>query len=104
MTSVRFPARRRLAALAGSALLVALRKRAAGDDVEFMRRKIATARFYAEQLLTRVPRVRDSVADGGTAMNALEVGTFRRRSQRTEGAGVDAFGVSTRPVRAARAC
>ena len=46
------------------ALLVAERKLAAGEDVAFMRRKIAVARFYAEHVLTRVPGLRDSVVDG----------------------------------------
>jgi alkylation response protein AidB-like acyl-CoA dehydrogenase len=55
----------------GRALLVALRKRAAGEDAEFMRRKIAVARFYAEHLLTRVPGLRDSVVDGAGAVCAL---------------------------------
>ena len=46
------------------ALLVAERKLAAGEDVEFMRSKIAVARFYAEHVLTRVPGLRDSIVDG----------------------------------------
>jgi alkylation response protein AidB-like acyl-CoA dehydrogenase len=53
------------------ALLVAERKLAAGEDAEFMRRKIATARFYAEHVLTRVPGQRDSVVDGATAVNEV---------------------------------
>jgi alkylation response protein AidB-like acyl-CoA dehydrogenase len=53
------------------ALLVAERKLAAGEDTVFMRRKIATARFYAEHLLTRVPGQRDSVVDGATAVNEV---------------------------------
>ena len=35
------------------------------QDVEFMRRKMAVARFYADHLLTRVPGLRDSIVDGG---------------------------------------
>jgi hypothetical protein len=50
---------------------VAERKLAAGEDTEFMRRKIATARFYAEHLLTRVPGQRDSVVDGAAAVNEV---------------------------------
>jgi hypothetical protein len=60
----------------GRALLVATRMRAGGEDVEFMRRKIAVARFYAEHLLTRVPGLRDSIVDGGSAVNALEPEAF----------------------------
>jgi hypothetical protein len=36
-------------------MLVAEAKLAIGEDVEFMRNKIAVARFYAEHVLTRVP-------------------------------------------------
>ena len=36
----------------------------AGEDAEFMRNKIAVARFSAEHVLTRVPGLRDSVVDG----------------------------------------
>ena len=46
------------------ALLVAEHKLAAGEDTDFMRSKIATARFYAEHILTRVPGLRDSIVDG----------------------------------------
>ena len=53
----------------GRALLVALRKLAAGDDVAFMQSKIAVARFYAEHVLTRVPGLRDSIVDGAAAVN-----------------------------------
>jgi hypothetical protein len=60
----------------GRALLVALSRRAAGDDAEFMRRKIAVARFYAEHLLTRVPGLRDSIVAGAGAVNALEPEAF----------------------------
>jgi hypothetical protein len=60
----------------GRALRVATRLRAGGEDVEFMRRKIAVARFYADHLLTRVPGLRDSIVDGGGAVNALEPKAF----------------------------
>ena len=56
------------------ALLVAERKLVGGEDAEFMRSKIAVARFYAEHILTRVPGQRDSVVDGAAAVTdvALE--------------------------------
>jgi len=60
----------------GRALLVATRKRAGGEDVEFMRHKMAVARFYADHLLTRVPGLRDSIVEGGSAVNALEAEAF----------------------------
>ena len=55
-------------------MLVAERKLVDGEDVEFMRRKIASARFYAEHVLTRVPGLRDSIVEGAAAVNepALE--------------------------------
>ena len=56
------------------ALLVAERKLAAGEDADFMRAKIAVARFCAEHILTRVPGQRDSIVDGAAAVTdvALE--------------------------------
>ena len=60
----------------GRALLVAQRKLAAGEDVEFMRNKIAVARFYAEHVLTRVPGLRDSVLSGAAAVNDVSLDAF----------------------------
>jgi 3-(methylthio)propanoyl-CoA dehydrogenase len=60
----------------GRALLVPQVKVAAGDDVEFMRHKIAVARFYAEHVLTRVPGLRDSVVAGAAAINDVAVEAF----------------------------
>jgi hypothetical protein len=50
-------------------MLVAERKLADGEDPEFMRRKIASALFYAEHVLTRVPGLRDAIVDGAPAVN-----------------------------------
>ena len=55
------------------ALLAAQAKLAAGDETEFMRDKIAIARFYAEHVLTRVPGLRDSVVAGAAAINDVAV-------------------------------
>jgi hypothetical protein len=60
----------------GRALLVAQHKLAAGEDVNFMRNKIAVARFYAEHLLTRVPGLRDSVVGGAAAVNDVSPEAF----------------------------
>jgi hypothetical protein len=57
----------------GRALLAALRCRASGDDVDFMKQKIAVARFYADHVLTRVPGLRDSIVDGASAVEAMPV-------------------------------
>ena len=58
------------------ALLAAERRLAAGDDVEFMRAKIATARFYADHILTRAPGLRDAVVDGAAAVGAMPLEAF----------------------------
>ena len=57
-------------------MLVAEAKLAVGEDVEFMRNKIAVARFYAEHVLTRVPGLRGSVVDGAAAVNEVPLGAF----------------------------
>jgi 3-(methylthio)propanoyl-CoA dehydrogenase len=57
-------------------MLVAEGKLAVGQDVEFMRNKIAVARFYAEHVLTRVPGLRDSVVDGAAAINEVPLRAF----------------------------
>ena len=41
----------------GRALLVAVERLAAGDDVSFMTAKIATARFYGDHILSKAPGV-----------------------------------------------
>jgi 3-(methylthio)propanoyl-CoA dehydrogenase len=58
------------------ALLVAEDKLAAGEDAAFMQAKIATARFYAEHLLSKVPGVRDSIVDGHAAVNEMPLEAF----------------------------
>ena len=60
----------------GRAMLVAQRKIAAGEEVVFMRNKIAVARFYAEHLLTRVPGLRNTVIDGADAVNEVPQEVF----------------------------
>jgi alkylation response protein AidB-like acyl-CoA dehydrogenase len=50
-------------------MLVAERKLAGGEDAQFMRRKIASARFYAEHVLTRVPGLHDTLVEGAAAVN-----------------------------------
>jgi hypothetical protein len=45
-------------------------------DAAFLKAKIATAHFYSEHLLTKVPGLRDSVVDGGDAVTALALDSF----------------------------
>jgi hypothetical protein len=58
------------------ALLVAQAELAAGEDVAFMQAKIATARFYAEHLLSKAPGVRDSIVEGAGSVTALALDAF----------------------------
>ncbi|MGY0195348.1 acyl-CoA dehydrogenase [Leptothrix sp. BB-4] len=60
----------------GRALLAAEDAINEGDDVPFMQAKIATARFYGDHILTRVPGLRDSVVDGGESVCALSLEAF----------------------------
>ena len=58
------------------ALLIAERRLAAGEDVEFMRAKIATARFYADHVLSRAPGLRDSIVTGSAALAAMPLEAY----------------------------
>ena len=60
----------------GRALLVAEKQLAAGQDAAFMKAKIATARFYADHILTRVPGTRDAIVDGAGSVTALALESF----------------------------
>ena len=57
-------------------LLVAQELAAKGQDVPFMKAKIATARFYAEHILNTVPAMADSIVDGAASVTALPVEAF----------------------------
>jgi len=58
------------------ALRVAERELAAGNEVEFMRAKILTARFYADHLLSRASSQRDSIVEGHAAVTAMAPESF----------------------------
>ena len=58
------------------ALLVAEDQLAAGVEAAFMQAKVATARFYAEHILSKVPGVRDSIVEGHAAVNEMAVEAF----------------------------
>ena len=60
----------------GRALLVAVDRIAAGDDVPFMTAKIATARFYGDHILSKAPGVRDSIVDGADGVLAMPLEAF----------------------------
>jgi alkylation response protein AidB-like acyl-CoA dehydrogenase len=47
-----------------------------GQDADFMRAKIATARFYAEHLLSKAPGMRDAIVEGAESVTALPLEAF----------------------------
>lgn len=60
----------------GRALLAAERRLAAGEDVGFMRAKIATARFFADHVLSGAPALRDRVLEGGPAITDMPLEAY----------------------------
>jgi len=58
------------------ALLAAEELLQRGQDVEFMRAKIATVRFYADHILAKAPGVRDSIVEGAESVTALPLEAF----------------------------
>jgi 3-(methylthio)propanoyl-CoA dehydrogenase len=58
------------------ALMVAEDRLAAGEDAAFMAAKIATARFYGEHILTRIPGLRDAIVEGADSVMALAEDAF----------------------------
>jgi hypothetical protein len=58
------------------ALLAAEAMLSAGEEVEFMRAKIATARFYGDHILNKAQALRDSIVEGAEAVTALPLEAF----------------------------
>jgi alkylation response protein AidB-like acyl-CoA dehydrogenase len=58
------------------ALLVAEQRLATGTDVEFMRAKIVTARFYADHILSRAPGLRDSIVEGSAGVTEMALEAY----------------------------
>ncbi len=58
------------------ALMVAEDKLAAGEDAPFMGAKIATARFYAEHILSRTGGQRDAICEGADSVTAMALEAF----------------------------
>lgn len=58
------------------ALLVAEKQLAAGQDAEFMKAKIATARFYAEHILPRTSSLRDAITGGAASVMEMALDSF----------------------------
>ncbi len=57
-------------------LLIAQDLAAKGEDEAYMQAKIATARFYAEHILTKAPAVRDSIVEGAESVMAMAMEAF----------------------------
>jgi len=57
-------------------LVIAEAQAAAGVDTAFMADKVATARFYAEHILSTVPGLRGSIVDGAASVTALATDRF----------------------------
>ncbi len=59
------------------ALLVAEAQLARGEgDTAFLQAKVATARFYAEHLLSKAPGMRDAIVEGGASVTAMALESF----------------------------
>jgi alkylation response protein AidB-like acyl-CoA dehydrogenase len=58
------------------ALLVAETRLAEGIDPDFMRAKLATARFYADHMLSKAPGLRDSIVEGAEGVTAMASEAF----------------------------
>ncbi|MBS1179269.1 MAG: acyl-CoA dehydrogenase-like protein [Proteobacteria bacterium] len=55
------------------ALLAAEKHLAASTDPQFMRAKIATARFYGDHILSKVPGIRHSIVEGAAGLTSMPV-------------------------------
>jgi len=49
---------------------------ARGEDADFMRAKITTARFFADHILVRAVSWRDSIVDGADSVTELALEAF----------------------------
>jgi 3-(methylthio)propanoyl-CoA dehydrogenase len=53
-----------------------LAKGGSDEGSQFLQAKIATARFYADHILSRAPAVRDAILEGAESVTALPVDAF----------------------------
>ena len=60
----------------GRALLAAQDCLNEGEDVDFMKSKIVTARFYAEHILVKVPGLRDAIVGGADSVCDMALEAF----------------------------
>jgi hypothetical protein len=57
-------------------LMAAEDRLAEGSDTDFMRAKIATARFYADHILNKATGLRDSIVEGAESITAMPLEAF----------------------------
>jgi 3-(methylthio)propanoyl-CoA dehydrogenase len=57
-------------------LLAAEDELATGNDADFMKAKITTARFYADHMLCKAPGMRDSIVEGAESVTELALEAF----------------------------
>jgi hypothetical protein len=57
-------------------LMAAEDRLAEGSDTDFMRAKIATARFYADHILNKATGLRDSIVEGAESVTAMPLEAF----------------------------
>ncbi|MFM2068773.1 MAG: hypothetical protein RLZZ584_3682, partial [Pseudomonadota bacterium] len=60
----------------GRALIAAEDAINEGEDVAFMNAKVATARFYGDHILAKVPGLRDAIVEGAESAVALALEAF----------------------------
>jgi 3-(methylthio)propanoyl-CoA dehydrogenase len=60
----------------GRALIAAEAKLAEGEDVDFMKAKIATARFYGDHILSKAPGLRDSIVEGAASITDMALEAY----------------------------
>jgi hypothetical protein len=60
----------------GRALIAAEAKLAAGEDVDFMKAKVATARFYGDHILSKAPGLRDSIVEGAASITDMALEAY----------------------------
>jgi alkylation response protein AidB-like acyl-CoA dehydrogenase len=58
------------------ALIAAEARLAAGEDVDFMKAKIATARFYGDHILSKAPGLRDSIVEGAASITDMALEAY----------------------------
>ncbi len=58
------------------ALMVAEDRLAAGEEIDFMQAKIATARFHADHILNKAPGLRDSIVEGAGSVTAMALEAY----------------------------